>query len=254
MHGFGVGASIVRRKGHLHDAAMHLRACGVAAFAPNVAPYETVRVRARQWATRFEQILEATGADRLVCIAHSMGGLDARYLISRMGWHDRIPALVTVSTPHRGTGIASFLLQQPEVVRALMASVTDWFGTHLLADGTADSVTAVRELTPEHVQAVFNPSVPDHPDVRYWSYAGRGGKNTEVLMHPFFRFLNAQLHRTEGENDGLVSVRSARWGTFMGTVEADHAQQVGLMPALNPGFDANGFYQAIVERLAKEGP
>lgn len=252
MHGFGVGP-MLRRKGHLHAAAMHLRTCGVTAYAPNVPPYETVRVRARIWADRLGRIFDETGADEVVCIAHSMGGLDARYLIRELGWHDRIPALVTVSTPHQGSGIASFVLSQPEALRSLLAEVTDWVGTHILEGSSADSVQAVRELTPEHVQAVFNPAVPDHPAVRYWSYAGRAGKGTDVLVDPMMRFLNAQLYRTEGENDGFVSVQSARWGTFCGVVDAGHGQQVGLNASLNPRFDANAFYRSIAEDLAAEG-
>src|SRR5947207_15261844 len=34
-------------------------------------------------------------------IAHSMGGLDSRYMISRLGMGDRVLSLTTVGTPHR---------------------------------------------------------------------------------------------------------------------------------------------------------
>ena len=45
MHGFGMLAGL-RRLGHLHNEAMDLRSHGVPAYAPNVAPYNTVAVRA----------------------------------------------------------------------------------------------------------------------------------------------------------------------------------------------------------------
>ena len=41
-------------------------------------------------------------------IAHSMGGLDARYLISRLGMSRRVLSLTTIGTPHRGTAFADW--------------------------------------------------------------------------------------------------------------------------------------------------
>ena len=96
MHGFGVLASI-RRGGHLHEEAMSLRSHGVLAFAPNVAPYTVVPTRAAMWKERIERVLEETGADKVNLIAHSMGGLDARYLISRMGMHSRVASSGTAT-------------------------------------------------------------------------------------------------------------------------------------------------------------
>ena len=51
--------------------------------------------------------------DRVVIIAHSMGGLDARYMISRLGMDDRVTALVTITTPHRGSPYADWCLHAP---------------------------------------------------------------------------------------------------------------------------------------------
>ena len=50
-----------------------------------------------------------------------------------------------------------------------------------------------------------------------------------------------------------MSVRSARWGTYLDTVEADHARQVGISSSLAARFDANQFYTSICRRLADAG-
>jgi triacylglycerol lipase len=252
MHGFGIGASF-RRGGHLHDQAMHLRRRGVRAFAPNVAPYNTVAVRAEMWAKRLARVLEQTGADRLSLIAHSMGGLDARYLISRMGWHDVVEALVTVSTPHRGSSVAQFALEQPEMVLDRFVDMADWIGSNVLEDGTANARQSLQELTPSHMEGTFNPAVPDHPDVAYWSYGCQAGRGTDIPIDPLFRFFNSVIYEREGVNDGIVSVRSARWGTYLGTINADHARQVGLQSSLAAPFDADSFYASIASRLATNG-
>ena len=252
LHGFGVGASF-RRGGHLHEEAMHLRSQGVRAFAPNVAPYDTVQVRAQMWEERLHRILEQTQSDRLSLIAHSMGGLDARYLITKMGWHESVNVLITVSTPHRGSAIADFVLDQPEAVRTRIVEMADWIGTHVLEDGSANAHQTLTELTPSYMRETFNPSVPNHPDVTYWSYGCSAGAGTDIPIDPVFRFFNRYLYEREGVNDGFVSVRSARWGTYLATVEADHARQVGLSSTLAADFDANAFYASIAERLAEHG-
>jgi triacylglycerol lipase len=198
-------------------------------------------------------VLDETKTDRLLLITHSMGGLDARYLITKMGWHEVVDVLVTVSTPHRGSAVASLVLDQPELVRNWVSDVANWVGTHILEDGSADIRTALTELTPDHMESTFNSEVPNHPDVAYWSYGCQAGKGTDVPIAPIFRYLNQYLFEREGANDGIVSVRSARWGEYQGTVDADHGRQVGLSSGLASHFDSNAFYASIVESLAKEG-
>jgi len=251
MHGFGVGASF-RRGGHLHEEALYLRSRGVPAIAPNVSPYNTVRARTAQWDDRLQHVLDDTQADRLLLIAHSMGGLDARYLITKMGWHEVVDALVTISTPHRGSAIATLVLSQPDLVRDWLTNMADWVGTHILEDGSANIRQALTELTPEHVENTFNPEVPNHPDVTYWSYGCEAGRGTNTPIAPIFRYLNNYLYEREGANDGIVSVRSARWGEYQGTVDADHGRQVGISSGLASHFDSNAFYASIVENLADQ--
>lgn len=252
MHGFGIGASL-RRDGHLHEEAMYLRSRGVRAVAPNVSPYNTVRARCETWETRLNQLLDKLNTDSLSIIAHSMGGLDARYLISEKGWHDVVDVLVTVATPHRGSPIASLTLDQPDSVREWLVDMADWVGSHVLEDGSANIKQALEELTPEYVTSVFNEEVPNHPDVAYWSYGCQAGEGTDIPIDPIFRYLNRYLFEQEGVNDGIVSVKSARWGTYLGTVNADHARQVGLRSRLAAPFDSNQFYASIAERLADHG-
>jgi triacylglycerol lipase len=250
MHGFGIGASF-RRGGHLHEEALHLRSRGVRAVAPNVSPYDTVQARCDTWEQRLTRVLEETRADRLSIIAHSMGGLDARYLIQERDWHEVVDVLVTVATPHRGSSIASLILDQPQSVREWLGDMADWLGTHILEDGTADIRQALRELTPAYVENTFNEEVPNHPDVTYWSYGCQAGEGTDVPVDPIFRYFNSYLYEREGLNDGIVSLRSARWGEYQGTVEADHARQVGIRSSLAAKFDSNAFYTSIIERLVE---
>ncbi len=253
MHGFGTVGSIWRN-GHLHDLAMHLRSHGVIAFAPNVPPYNTVPVRASIWQERMLYVLEATKAEKINLVAHSMGGLDGRYLISVNGLHDKVASLTTVASPHHGSSIASYLLEQPEKLREWLTQVANWMGTKVMPGAEADFLNTVKELTPEYLEKEFNPAVPNHADVQYWSYAAKAGKECTTSISPFLKPLNYILFGREGANDGFVSVESAKWGEFKGIVEADHAQQIGIsFPSTRNGFDATAFFCKLAQNLADAG-
>lgn len=250
MHGLGIFAA-VGRKGQMHNQAMHLRKHGVLAFAPNVVPYNTIPVRAKAWKKRLQTILEHTGMEKVHLIAHSMGGLDARYMISNLEGHEFVESLTTISTPHRGSSIAARVVEQPDRVRRWITEVMNWLGEAAYTDGPADALAAIAELTPDHVDGSFNASVPDHPSVAYRSYAGQAGKGTDVPINPLLLLYNGKLFELEGINDGFVSIESAKWGEFQDVLDADHSCQVGLRRTPGGTFEPSEFYLSVVRDLAE---
>ena len=99
------------------------------------------------------------------------------------------------------------------------SSLPSSFTTFLL--GMFDS-PAYANLTTRYLTKIFNPRTPDDPRVRYFSVAGRTGSLN--IWHPLWlpKVVLDGANGGEG-NDGLVSVESARWGEFLGTLEgADH--------------------------------
>jgi triacylglycerol lipase len=155
-------------------------------------------------------------------VAHSMGGLDARYMISKLGLADRILSLTTIGTPHHGSPTANLVVQVGEPL------LSQW------AEALGIDVRGIPELTTEACQA-FNETVLDSPQVRYRAVAGQ-------FQPPRIPFLGTPLgvlgwsHDTiqqkEGDNDGLVSVASAKFGQaqmnwqFLGTWEGNHFRQI----------------------------
>jgi triacylglycerol lipase len=243
----------LRRHGHLHDQAMRLRHHGVLAYAPNVPPYNPVPIRAAFWRDRIEHVLQETGATRVNLIAHSMGGLDARWLIGKEGYHEKIASLITIATPHHGSSIASFLLEQPDRLQEWLSDFANWMGTQVMRDVEADFIKTVAELTPDYLCEQFNPEVPDHPDIKYWSYSAQAGKGAHYGISPFLRPLNYILFNREGSNDGFVSVESAKWGEFCGVIDADHAQQIGLQFPSRNTFNSLDFFCDLARKLAEAG-
>ncbi|MDX1419127.1 MAG: lipase [Rubricoccaceae bacterium] len=249
MHGFGALANLVSG-GVLHAEAMHLRGHGVWAYAPHVNPYDTVAVRAAAWRERIAHVREETGAEKVNLVAFSSAGLDARHLAGPMGDAPRIASIVTVSTPHRGSAIVRYLLDQPERLRAWALGFMDFVGRAAYEAEAPNVEAALAELTPEHVAGVFDPAHPLPDGVYCASYAGRAGKGTDVGIYPPLAVPNRILHDLGGVNDGLVTVESARWGRFLGTVDADHARQIGLSAS---AFDAGAFYLSVAQHLREQG-
>jgi len=52
---------------------------------------------------------QRVGGGRIDLVAHSMGGLVARFYLQQLGGERRVDRLVTLGTPHHGTHAASFL-------------------------------------------------------------------------------------------------------------------------------------------------
>src|ERR1700738_1306376 len=72
---------------------------------------------------------------------------------------------------------------------------------------------AFEELTTSNM-ARFNESVPDVEGVLYYSF----GASFTPTWGSVFRSSQVIIDRAEGPNDGLVSIKSAVWGEYKGTI------------------------------------
>jgi triacylglycerol lipase len=189
---------------------------------------------------RAEQLRQTIGrwtSGPVNIIAHSMGGLDARFLISKLDMADRVASLTTVATPHRGSYFADWFIERFDQQLPFLRSL-EQFG--LEVNGFRDCSRAACRL--------FNESVPDSPKVRYFSYSAF---QVSRKMPPVLRRSHSLIARVEGPNDGLVSEYSARWGEHVATLRSDH---VALVGERGPEyFDHLAFYSRIVDDLIRHG-
>ena len=251
MHGFGALANLMQG-GVLHEEAMHLRAHGIHAYAPHVNPYDIIAVRAEAWRERLTHILAEACAEKANLIGFSSAGLDARYLVGSLGFAEPIASIITVSTPHQGSALVRYLLDQPDRLGQVAVAVMEFIGRAAYETAPPHARAALEELTPDYLEATFNPAHPMPAGIYCASYAGQAGKGTDENMYPPLAVPNRILYRLSGLNDGLVAVESARWGLDLGTVEADHARQIGLRFA-GSSFDSKAFYPGIADHLRTQG-
>jgi triacylglycerol lipase len=176
-----------------------LRAMHITPLIPEVPSAGTVAERAETLASK----LLCGNTSTFALLAHSMGGLDARYLITYLDPDRRIKSLLTVSTPHRGSPLAAWMLEARGPIPA-------WF-RHI-------GRPALDELTPKACAAM---SIPDREDVNYASYAScRRADELPFWLKSYGRIISE-------DNDGMVPLSSAQWGEFRGTLRADHVEMLG---------------------------
>ncbi len=251
-HGYGAIATLVKPS-PLYDVAMFLRSHNVRAFAPNIVPYARIETRAESWIHVIQHLFEKTEAPKLNIIAHSMGGLDMRYALAKLGIADKVSSLTTISTPHRGTSLAELTLKAPDKIKEKMADMLDWMGNRTYPKGESDSAASARQLTRQYVNEEFNPGVPDAEGVPYYSYSSAVGKGTEQPIAVISRFQNNYIYREEGLNDGMVSVESSKWGKHFSTGRISHLEQMNLRVKESRRHLFNAFWLGVVKMLRENG-
>lgn len=200
-------------------------------------------------------VLKRTGAEKVNIIAHSKGGLESRYMISKLGMGDKVASLTTISTPHHGTGIADALIKTIPVKNKPAMALFDMYAV-FIGDHNPDANAAVRGLSSEYMNK-FNNEVVNVPGVYYQSYGSKLSKECPNLL---WRTLYNQLLTTDGENDGLVSVESSKWGVFKGIANDEgnysyvsHVDIIGMNRVSSGCFDADPFYKKMVHELKMKG-
>ena len=118
-----------------------------------------------------------------------------------------VKSLTTIATPHRGSAFADYMFTRigPVYVPKLYKTL-EYYGL---------DTGAFAQLTRQYMNEVFNPATPDLDGVKYFSY----GANLAPTKWSIFLYSHAVIKELEGvENDGLVSVSSAKWGVYKGTL------------------------------------
>jgi hypothetical protein len=233
-------------------------------------------------------ILETYQGRRVNIIAHSIGGFDARHLITHLGMADRVSSLTTVATPHRGTCVADWVLRY----------VGQGLGVEWILERLGVPTEAFYDLTTERC-AAFNASTSDHPAVRYFSVGGsQVWYRIRAPLQPFawlirlreralagavrdaatLEFLERQpwgaavlaevraieehvarhgvrardreaYRSTRGANDGVVPLHSAPWGESFAVADMDHLDQIGWRSG---SLETLMLYESIVRQLASQ--
>ncbi len=229
---------------YFHGLGKSLANCGCEVIVTRVHPTGGIARRAAELKQRILSRLAELGCPgaQVVIIAHSMGGLDARYMISRLGMATRVRALVTITTPHRGSPYADWCVRH----------LGKRLGGFKLMNDLGLDVDALRDLTTANCER-FNHETQNVDGVRYFSVtAARPWRLVTPVLYLSHRIVSA----AEGNNDGLVSVKSGSWGEHLGTWPADHLHTINrrmVVELRNKTGDITPYYLEVLERLRADG-
>ncbi|MBO5379096.1 MAG: hypothetical protein J6A90_02095 [Clostridia bacterium] len=176
---------------------------------------------ARQVGDTIDEVLIRTGAEKVNVISHSKGGLDTRYLISTLGYGDKIASLTTLQTPHHGSKTVDWLMKFPRPLVRLAGFLTSaWY--KILGDKKPAAYRCFELFTTQGAEK-FNEENPDVDGIYYQSYAFVMKRFTS----DFFMWLTSLVVGWgEGENDGLLPPSSVMWGDFKGIVRSNSARGI----------------------------
>jgi triacylglycerol lipase len=207
-----------------------------------VDPTGSIELRARQLKVNILKGLKEHGLpprdSRVLIIAHSMGGLDARFMISELGMADRVAGLLSITTPHRGSSYADWCVE----------NLGEKLGCGRLMNMMGLDVRAISDLTTSSCRQ-FNREVKNVVGVQYFSISA---------ARPWHRVPPWAIHahkivtNAEGDNDSLVSVKSSTWGTHLGVWPADHFHTINhrlVMEIKKPTGDITPYWMRAIEEV-----
>ena len=275
-HGY-LGFGTLGPLNYFNNVASILKAAGASqVLATDVSPKGTLATRSQELAAAINHQFPG---QKVHVIAHSMGGLDARWLIATGA--SNIASLTTLGSPFRGTLVADVVADPPRLlqvnVSGLLVTIgryelqlaTRWpfdigaqthFATAQLRAAVASLATgdysgvmkyfqglfslddgALGELTSEKCRQNFPDDQHDLRGVPAFSYAGAiaPARVTPPLTVPAIL-----LGSTGLPNDGVVPVASATLRNHKATLTVDHFGLVGWTPV-----DVSSTYRQIYSTL-----
>ena len=204
--------------------------------------WQTIERRSEQLR---DQINHAFPEGKVNLVGHSMGGLDARFLAAQKGFKDRIASVTTIGTPNRGSIMGDIALGiLPDTAFSTAERLMKLFDS---------SSEPLKQVTRDFCNSELIKLAPDQPGVAYFSATSAITKPLFKSALPFFWVPHGILTKTEGENDGFVSVTSATWGTHICTYAGDHYAQIGQFLGYARGLNYMKFYEEIFTHLKAEG-
>ena len=201
-----------------------LKENGFVVYHSSVSWASNVDTRAEDLKKNVLDILKKENCEKVNIIAHSMGGLDARHMLfndrNSGKIHQQTASITTISTPHSGSPFADWGTDNlPHVIP--------------LAQRLGLDLNALKDLRTDRCRE-FN----SNPDVIEFEQTCEKNSvfQTYAGKQDFWSIFGALklsfyiIEKKEGENDGLVSVNSARWRDryFKGIIgNADHLNELG---------------------------
>ena len=247
----GVAAKQLRIMNAFGRIGHKLADAGYTVFVADTDGFGTVESNAHQLKSYVLAVLKVCKVKKVNIIAHSKGGLDAKYMITHLGMEERVASLTTLCTPHRGSIIASKLWDMPMWVKKTLAFFIDFTYKHFLGDENPNALKTCEQLrrVDEIEETIcFSESVY----CQSYSTELHRARDCFVMALP----MRIYRHYEDSENDGLVARDSTRFGNFRGScldISASHVQIIDLFSKKSQREKIYSFYISLCSSLSDMG-
>jgi len=223
---------------------------GYDAYTSKQDAFGSIENNAAQLKEFILEILEKTKSEKVNIIAHSKGGLDAKYMITELDMKDSVASLTTLCTPHKGSAIASHIWSLPEWIKKALSFFINGF-YKLIGDKNPDSMKACEQLTKTNGDKTEE-SFSDKIYCQSYATKLKSGKDCLLMAVPMILY----TYTDGAENDGVVSEESAKFENYRGECLDDsvsHLQIVDLFAKRKNRKKILDFYVELCRELKEMG-
>ena len=223
---------------------------GVDLYFGKTDAWGSIESNAEMLKQTIDTILDLTKKDKINIIAHSKGGIDSRYFIMKYNYGNKVASLTTISTPHHGSEIADLLYGKKRFHSIIIRIRLLLFGK-LFGDANPDIYKVSYQLTTQNMK-IFNQDITMDDKVYYQSiYTTMNDPSNDPALSISYNYIK----RISGENDGLVSGNSAKWGKNIIKIDAaiSHEQIIDHNLIIVPAINIPDIYLKIADGLCKMG-
>jgi triacylglycerol lipase len=231
-----------------------LRSVGLKVFPGNTDSWGSIENNAISLSKTVDYVLDLCQSNKVNIIAHSKGGLDSRFLISSLNYAEKIASLTTISTPHHGSEIVDYIFENKSVYNPISRKIINLI-VKVYGDKSPEPHKVIAELTTKSMIG-FNLKNLNSENVYYSSYHTFMRNAIDDLQY----FLTYQyIKKLVGDNDGIVSVNSAKWGEDCNLIEGkngdgiSHSEIIDIKRKTISGVDIPDVYLDIVNKLSERG-
>ena len=227
-----------------------LKNAGVKVFLGNTDSWSGIESNAFSLKKTVDSVLAECEVEKVNLIAHSKGGIDARYLISTLEYAPKIASLTTISTPHLGCEAVDYIFDKKYIHTELAKKIT-YFFAKLYGDKSPNPHKLLEDLTTKNMHK-FNQRNLDANSVYYSSYQSVMKNGFDDLT---FLISYNLIKKIAGENDGVVSLKSAQWGknctliTGLTKSGISHAEIIDIKRRKISGINIPDEYLKIIDKL-----
>lgn len=224
---------------------------GYQVYVADTDGFGRIETNAAQLKNYIERIKAECGVDKVNIIAHSKGGLDAKYMITELGMEDSVASLTTLCTPHRGSILASKIWDLPLFIKKPIAFTIDTFYRLVLRDEHPDSMGACLQLRDKKEEE-------ETLQFSYKVYCQSYSTSIESMKDCFIMALPMKLqhHYEVQDNDGMVSSASSKFGIYRGKcldIPVSHVQIIDLFSKKSQKEKIYAFYKQLCYELSEIG-